>query len=53
MGVEAGATKAPSAEPLAIERTVASMITDDDEDVIMDRDRLPFLFAVVMFVMIF
>ena len=43
-GLEAGATKAALADPLAIERAVASITTDDEEHlVIIDRDRFPVL----------
>lgn len=55
-GVAAGATNAALAKELlpAMERTVASIKTDDEEDVIIDRDRFPaLLFVGAMIVCVF
>jgi len=49
-GVAAGDTNAELAKGLLteIERTVAKIKTDDEEDVIIDRDRFPALFVGAM-----
>jgi len=54
-GVAAGATNAALAKDLlllllATARTVASIKTDDEEDVIIDRDLFPVLFVGAMIV---